>query len=61
MKLTEGRLRAALLETAEEIPPGAVPPLQLPSADLRSVVAGGRWPAGRAGGCLRWPPRQPSA
>jgi hypothetical protein len=35
MDLTEDRLRAALLETAEEIPPGAVPPLGLPAPDVR--------------------------
>jgi hypothetical protein len=34
VNLTEDRLRAALLDTAEEIPPGAVPPLDLPSDDL---------------------------
>jgi hypothetical protein len=34
MNLTEERLRAALLETAEEIPADAVPPLDLPSDDL---------------------------
>ena len=31
MNLTEDRLRAALLETAEQIPPGTVPPLELPA------------------------------
>lgn len=40
MNLTEGRLRAAMLETAEQIPPGAVPPLDLPLEDLRRVGAG---------------------
>ena len=45
MNLTEGRLRAALLQTAEEVPPGAVPPLDLPSDDLRPARASRTWPA----------------
>ncbi|MGO8959897.1 MAG: hypothetical protein ACLQFR_21380 [Streptosporangiaceae bacterium] len=53
MNLTEDRLRAALLETAEQIPPGAVPPLDLPSDDLRRVRAGRRWPADQP---RRWLP-----
>ena len=61
MNLTEGRLRAALLETAEQIPPAAVPPLNLPSGDPRQVRAGRLRPASPAGGCLRWPQRRPSA
>ena len=47
MNLTEGRLRAALLQTAEQIPPGAVPPLDLPSDDLGPFGAGRPWPAGQ--------------
>lgn len=53
MNLTEGHLRAALLETAEQIPPDAVPPLNLPSDDLRRVRAGRLRPAGRP---RRWLP-----
>lgn len=40
MNLTEDRLRAALLQTAEQIPPDAVPPLNLPADELPSVGAG---------------------
>ncbi len=47
MNPTEGRLRAALLETAEQIPSGAVPPLDLPLEDLRRVRAGGTLSAGQ--------------
>jgi hypothetical protein len=47
MNITEDRLRAALLKTAEQIPPGAVPALELP-AEVSGGVRGGRhWPAGR--------------
>jgi hypothetical protein len=53
MNLTEGRLRAALLETAEQIPPGAVPPLNLPSDDLPQVRAGRLRPGGQP---RRWLP-----
>ena len=53
MNLTEGRLRAALLETAEQIPPDAVPPLELPSDDPRRVRAGR---PRRAGQPRRWLP-----
>lgn len=43
MNLTEDRLRAALLETAEQIPADAVPPLDLPSDDLDWVRSGCSW------------------
>jgi len=46
MNLTEDRLRAALLETAEQIPPGAVPPLELP-AGVQSRIRSRQRPAGR--------------
>jgi hypothetical protein len=47
MSLTESRLRAALSQTAEQIPPDAVPPLALPADNLRRVSAGRMWQAGR--------------
>jgi hypothetical protein len=53
MNLTEGQLRAALLETGEEIPADAVPPLELPADDLHGIRARRLWPAGRPG---RWQP-----
>jgi hypothetical protein len=37
MKLTEYRLRAALAETAREIPPGSLPPLDLSAASERAA------------------------
>ncbi len=45
MILTEDRLRAALLETAAEIPADAVPPLDLPSDDVDWVGPGRPWRA----------------
>ena len=53
MNLTEGRLRAALLETAEQIPADAVPPLDLPSDDLQWVRSDRLWSAGHP---RRWLP-----
>jgi hypothetical protein len=47
MNQTESRLRAALSQTAEQIPPDAVPPLGLPADNLRRVCARRLWPAGR--------------
>jgi hypothetical protein len=47
MNLTEGRLRAALSQTAEQIPPDAVPPLDLSADSLRRVSASRLWPGGR--------------
>jgi hypothetical protein len=44
VNLTEGRLRAALLQTAEQIPPDAVPRLDLPAEDLRRASVRHRWP-----------------
>jgi hypothetical protein len=47
MSLTESRLRAALSQTAEQIPPDAVPPLGLPADHVRWVSARRLWSAGR--------------
>jgi hypothetical protein len=53
MNLTEDRLRAALLKTAEQIPPGAVPPLDLPAEIPGRLRDGRSRPAGQA---RRWLP-----
>jgi hypothetical protein len=53
MNITEDRLRTALLKTAEQIPPGAVPPLELPAEVAGKVRDRGRWPMRRPG---RWLP-----
>ena len=51
MSLTEDRLRIALAKTAEQIPPGAVPPLELPAEVPGNVRDSRRWPTRRPG---RW-------
>ena len=53
MNITEERLRAALLKTAEQIPPGAVPPLELPAEAPGNVRDSRRWQTIRPG---RWLP-----
>jgi len=53
MNLTERHLRAAMLETAEEIPADAVPPLELRADDLYRTRARRPWSAGRP---ARWLP-----
>jgi hypothetical protein len=47
MSLTESRLRTALAQTAEQIPPDALPPLGLPADNLRRVSGRRLWPAGQ--------------
>jgi hypothetical protein len=54
MNITEDRLRAALLETAEEVPSGAVPPLELPAEIPGSLRGSGHRPS-------RQPRRLPAA
>jgi hypothetical protein len=53
MNITEDRLRAALLKTAEQILPSAVPPLELPTEVPGNVRDSRRWPMKRPG---RWLP-----
>jgi hypothetical protein len=52
MTRTEDRLRAALLDTAEQIPPGGVPPLELPAEAPGRERYGSRRPGGQP---RRWP------
>jgi hypothetical protein len=52
MNLSEDRLRAALLQAGEQIPPSAVPPLELPDDVPGRVRRSRRRPAGHP---RRWP------
>ncbi len=52
MTRTEDRLRAALLDTADQIPPGGLPPLELPAEVAGRDRYGSRRPAGQP---RRWP------